>query len=268
MKKKKPTTNTVSEGVLGQEIGSFPVRNIKFKRWGFVAIGVLTILSSLIISLFYLNNTITAINIYGLAILLKKIPILLIVISFGFLLGVPALIIARCQWNNSITLYENGIILRKNRRKHCWFWKEITRLDSQITSIAFAGSDVAQKIKLIMENQQQQELTIQNQYESMEELIHQIRLSVLPILYDQACTKLTNEESLTFRQDLKATQNGLVIKDQLIPYSRFDQPRIKNRHLELILKQENKKTFQFKLHKIKNLDLLLQLIAYPPQENA
>jgi len=267
MKKKKATENTVSEGIFGQEIGSFPVKNIKIKRWGFVTFGILTLLSSLIFFLLYLFDTISAINIYGLAILMKRIHIFLIFISLGLLIGIPALVCAHYQWHNGITLYENGMILRKNRRIWNWFWKDISRLDSQVTSIAFAGSDVAQKINLIMQNQQHQEMIIHHQYESMKSLVQQIRLSVLPILYDHAVNKLFNEESIIFRNDLKATLNGLVIKDQLIPYSKLDQPRIKNRYLEFILKPESKKIFQFKLHQIKNLDLLLQLIAYPPLIN-
>jgi len=180
---------------LGQVIGSYPTKYLIFKRWGLLAIGILIILLSLIVFLFYLFNTLTAINVYGLAILLKRIPILLIVIGFGFLVGLPALIITQRQWQNAITLYEFGMILQKYRRTHILVWKDITRLDSQITSVAFAGSDVRQKIKLIMENQQQQKLIIKNQYEPMDKLIHQIRLSVLPILYDRACKRLANEES-------------------------------------------------------------------------
>ena len=261
----KETSHLDFESDLGQVIESYPTKNLLFKRWGLLAIGVLIILSSLIVFLFYLFNTLTAINIYGLAILLKRIPKLLIVIGFGLLVGLPALIIPRRQWQNAITLHEYGMVLQKNHQTQIMVWKDITRLDSQITSVAFAGSDVTLKIRLIMENQQQQKLIIKNQYEPMDKLIHQIRSSVLPSLYDRTCKRLANKENLAFRRDLKATWKGLLIKEHLIPYSEFDQPKFTNRHLVLIQKTESKKPFQFNLHQIKNLDLLLQLLAYPPQ---
>lgn len=251
------------ENDLGQEISHHRLRNLSFKRWGSVIFGGVTILTSLIIFLIYLNKTFTMFNNFGLGILLKQVPILILTLSIGLVIGVPAIIIARIKWHDGITIFENGMLVQKSNQISHWLWDDVTRLDSEIKSVAFTGGDVSKKYFVILESDQKQELFINNNYESMDRLIIQIRSSVLPLLYDQTCQNFINQESIKFHKNLKANEKGLTIKGHLFPYSDFNQPHTTNRHLELSLKSDTKK-FLFKLIQIANLDLLRHLLSYPP----
>jgi len=252
-----------SEIKLGQEITHHPVKNLQLKRLGGVFLGTITILAALIIFLLYLKKTFMMIDHYGSAISMKQIPVLLIVIGVGLLIGLPLLIISLRRWNNGVTIYEHGMVIRKSKRGRTWYWQDIARLDSEIKSVAFAGGDVSEKYFMILENHQNKELVLENHYESMEKLVNQIRSIVLPRLYDQACLKFADGGKISFHKDLQANKAGLIVKDQLVPYSEFDQPQIKNKQLVLTHKSEIQ-NYHYRLSQISNLDLLRHLISYPP----
>jgi hypothetical protein len=129
--------------------------------------------------------------------------------------------------------------------------------------VEFAGSDVSEQYYIILENQHQKELVINNNLESMDKMVNQIRAFVLPLLYQHACQRFTEQKSLTFHKHLKADQHGLMIKDQSIPFTEFNQPRITNQKLILEHKSGSPK-FSFRMSQSANLDLLRHLIAYPP----
>lgn len=256
-----------SESKLGQEISHHPVMNLQLKRLGGVFLGAITILAALIIFLLYLRITYTMINHYGSAILLKQIPALLIVIGVGLLIGLPILITSLRRWKDGVTIHEHGIVVRKSAREHTWYWQDITRLDSEIKSISYAGGDVSEKYFVILENHQSKELVIENRYESMEKLVNQIRSFVMPRLYDHACRLFAEGKDISFHKDLRANAKGLIIKDQSKPFAEFDQPQITNRHLLLTLKSE-KQNYHFRLSQISNLDLLRHLFTYPPNKSS
>lgn len=252
-----------SGSTLGREILHHPAKNLNLRRFGGIIFSVITILASLIIFLINLFRTIMMINEYGPAILMKQIPTLLIAVSIGLVIGLPILIRTLRGWQAGITIFENGMIFQKSNREHTWYWKEITRLDTEIKSVAFAGSDVSEKYLIILENDQHKELSINNNYESMDKMISQIRTSVLPLLYQHACHRFADQKRLTFHKNLAANQNGLIIDDQSIPYTDFNQPQISNRKLALGLKSGSQ-IFSFRLNQISNLDLLRHLISFPP----
>ena len=253
-------TSPVAE--LGQEIATFHSRNQTSLRVIGLAFGISIILAASGFFILRFSEMVTAIRLHSRAIILHHAPSLLLLLAC-IPLGVLILLITGINWNNHLTLYEGGFIRSWGLRKKTWYWQSTTRLDTRITHIKLGANIINMRIKLLMANQNEN-LVIRNRYRPMQDLIHQIRSILVPILWKQALGQLARNESVSFHKGLVATWLGLEIRGVQVPWHLIDTAIIKNHKLILQGVQEIEKLIQVNLNQINNLDLLLFLLNNPP----
>lgn len=251
---------------LGHVIDYFPTRNYRLKRWLPLVGGVIAILAAigLIINLF--ENTKTAIQAHGPAILFSVVPLPLaiyLILLFG---GIIFVILARIHWWDSITLFETGLIKEKRNKVQVWYYENTERFDNEITQIMFGGSIVGGKMKIVLEDASKRQFKIRNRYTHMSDLVQALRARVLPGLFQRARQRLSNGQVLHFGEKLKASDKGLEINNEIIPYEAI-VTEVAQQSLKLF-KETNPKKLLYKSEftKIRNLDLLLDLIENPPKQ--
>jgi hypothetical protein len=254
------TTPPISD----MEIEVFFPRNKNLKNWGVVTLGGLFILGGSLFSVLLIMETYTAVIRHGRAVLLSKmipiLPLLLIVLPAGNLL----ILYAKNHWDDRIALQENGLFLKKGKKEQFWYWGDTTRLNTGITEIQFGGSAVGTKIKLLLQDENQNHWVIRNQYQEMDDLVEGIRAKVLPHLYDQAMLKLGQGDQIRFHPEIIAAKASLKIKDQSLSWDKIEKPTIKNNKLLFTNQKNGGGIYKFGLQEIENLDLLMCLIDNPP----
>lgn len=249
---------------LGQPLASYPHRNLVVKRGLMTVISLLLIFTAIYLSLSRLFNLLAAIEIHGRAILLNPAFLLILVGLILLLFGIICLVwVLRHEWDG-IMLYENGMTLQNGKKEHIWYWHDINQLDSRVTHVKFGSSTISTRIKVTLGHQYRNRLILRHRYENMMACIHQIRNKVLPILYDRAHDQLSRQEYLEFGKGLRVKSSGLEFQDRIQLWSDLENPLIDNGLLKLLTKPDHSIFFQSKIHHIKNLDLLVHLINYPP----
>lgn len=234
------------------------------KRWGLISLGGIILFLVTLFSILLILNTYTAIQRHGRAALLNNVLPLFPLLFIGLPLGISIILWAKNHWRDRLILQNEEIIQRKGKKHKVWSFNQTQRLDTAITNINFGGSIVGTKVKLLLEDGDQKQWVIRNDYENMADLIESIRSRILPELYRKSLKKMAVGEEVTFRHDLIANKNGLVVKDQHIPWDEISDPIIKNSNLNLA-NQENKEIiFKSKTGKIKNLDLFQCLLENRP----
>jgi hypothetical protein len=261
--KDTPTTKNHHKK-LGQKIELFPIHNHRLKRWLSVITGGLIVFTSAILTGVQIFNIRSAIATHGRAIMLSRLPWTLTLFCLLLPFGALIIILAAVHWDDGITLYEVGLIQQKAKRKRFWIYSDTAQFDTQIKYIKFAGSVIAIRAKIILEDQENQRIIFRNQYDNMERLINQIRVKILPRVYSKAYRRLGQDKTIIFHQKLRAHKQGLKIKDDLTPWTEIKQPEIKNGNLALYGKPNQEKLFKSNINQIRNLDLLLHLIKNPP----
>lgn len=267
MKPKNPQTTTPKEDPkqdLGQKLGHFPIRRLGLKRWSAVVIGSLLTVSAVLFSLIHLSNTWQLIGIHGRAIILNRFSMPLTLLGLILPMGILLIVFANIHSSDGITLYNKGLVEKRGLRESIWLWDTTHRLDTRITKVKFGGSLIALNINVLLEDQQQRRYTIHNRFDSMDDLIYQVRLKVLPLLVKKAHSQLLKGETITFQKNLTATYPGLEIKNGLLPWQELSKAEVENGQLRLYKKNNQAEVFMSNIKNIKSLDLLLHLIKNPP----
>jgi hypothetical protein len=98
----------------------------------------------------------------------------------------------------------------------------------------------------------------------MDDLIHLLRLNILPGLVERAHQRLADGETIKFHMGLQATQDGLNINGDLSPYDQIETV-IHNQVIKLHQKGNPEVVvFKSKISHVTNLDVLLDLLKIPP----
>jgi hypothetical protein len=252
------------KGNLGTKLEYFPIRKRKGKRWIALIAGVLLILISIGLLIYFSLTGWTAIVNHGRAVMVKFLPFVLPLLFIVFPLGIILIIFSRLHWWDAVTAYENGISIKKGFRSTNIFWADVEQFDTRVTNIQFAGSPVNTRIKLILKPRNKRSVIIKNKYRRMSELIHMIRVKTLPILAKHAHDQMEKGQEIRFHNQLIATINGLKVNDNSINWTDFEKPKVKNGVLSLKDKNGEIDVFRSNINRVKNLDLLLTLIANPP----
>jgi hypothetical protein len=251
---------------LGKLIDRYPVRSHKLKRWLRLLLGVSSILASLLLSVALLYRTWERMTIHGRAVILTIFPLPVVLYGSLLVVGLVLVTLALFHWRDRFEVYEMGIVQYKAKRVKKWLFAETERFDSHISQIMFGGSLVTTQVKIHFENKAGKHWVIQTPYASILDLIQNLRECLLPHLIQRAHQRLQDGEILSFHKDLQATEQGLSIKDHCVPFSEI-QATIKNQHLKLC-RNENPPEIVFKtrLTKVKNLEVLLAFLEYPPAQ--
>ncbi len=243
---------------LGTVIKSFPARYQTLNRVIGISLGCMLILASISFFALRFSDMATGIRAHGRAVILLHAPALIVLLAF-LPVGVLVLLITAIHWDNHLTLFEEGLVLRRGRKQKVCEWKQTTRLDTRITHIKFGGSIVDIRIKLLLGNTHDK-LVVHNWFEDMSEIVQDVRTTLLPILVEWAKGQFKHKKTIEFHRNLVGNQDSLKIKGEPFGWREFDLPKIKNQKITLYGNQEHNKLFQADLEKIANLDLLVVLL--------
>ena len=243
----------------------FPIRKRELKRWITLISGIILTLFSIGLLLYFSLIAWTAIENHGRAILIRYLPFILPLLLIVFPLGLILIIFTRLHWWDSISIDEAGLRIKNGFRRTDLSWSNIERFDTRVTNIQFAGNSVNTRIKIVLKLNNGRTIIIKNKYRWMSELIRQIRNKTLPILTEDAYEQLNNGQEIFFHKQLVGSVKGLSVNGQIIDWSGFEKPVIKNGILSLRDKDGEENLIKTSINQIKNLDLLLSLIANPPR---
>ena len=210
-----------------------------------------------------LYELVMAVRLHGRAMVLQQAPSLILLLA-SLPVGVIILAFTAVNWNNHLTLFDRGLVLRRGLRKRVWTWEATTRLDTRITHIKFGGSIIDIRVWLLL-GKPQDTLILRNQYEDMLHLVQMIRLRLMPCLVEQAFESFRQNNRIEFTNALSATRQGIEVNGKPYFWSQIEAPTIKNRKLTLWENQSQVKVVQENLNQITNLDLLLYLLNHPPR---
>lgn len=252
---------------LGHIIGYFPTRNYHFKRWLPLIGGILTILVAISLIINLILNTTTSIQSHGPAIVLSVVPFPLAGYLILLFVGIIIVFFSRIHWWDSITLFETGVIKEKGKSVQVWHYNNTNQFDNNITQIMFGGSIIGGRLRILMEDESKRQFTIRNRYTRMPDLVQTLRAKVLPGLFQRARQRLSDGKEIQFNDKLKAYDKGLEVNKEIIPYDAITA-KITQNSLKLHQKTNSKKLlFRSAIPKIRNLDLLLDLIENPPKQS-
>lgn len=256
----------VKQIILGSELAHYPRRYQTFRRWLPLTLGALAILTSITLTLILYLEVRSIIAVHGRAIILGPIMIPLGAYVLLFILGLILFLLAAAHWHDRIQVFELGLLKKNAKHEQAWSFEATHNFDSTITQVMFSGSIVTTRIKIRFEDQEGNPLVIRNRYENMMDLINTIREQVLPGYIKRARQRVKQGETVSFHPGLHATPDGLKIKGQTIPFDAVialinkQTVNIQNKDLP------EKMLFRAPITRIKNLDLLIDLLENPIQE--
>jgi hypothetical protein len=249
---------------LGKMVKHYPVHNQMLKRWVSIILGGLSILTAIGLTIFLAIRTWDRINVHGRAVILSIYPFPTVLYALLLMIGALLISLAIIYWQDGIEVFEKGLVRRTGQRVKSWIYEDTSRFDTHIAQITFAGSLVNTRVKVIFENPGNTCLVIHNRYEQMPELIDHLRTLVLPKLIEKSRQRLLMGEKLVFHKHLQASESGLMINGDLIPYQ-MAAISVENQVVKLHEKDNPKHVFlKSNVQQIKNLDLLFNLLENPP----
>ena len=249
---------------LGKVIDHFPIRCQPLNRWLALILGILLILDALIFGLIKTFNIVNAIQSHGRSVILARFSDPIFALCLILPLGIILIILAALNWQNGLTLHANGFLLRRFNRKIIWLWMDIKRFDNQITCVKFSGSVIGKQRKIILENDHQNRLRIRNSYERMDELVDDLRKSILPKLFSRSRKQMQAGETFSFHKHLQGSLEGVQIKETLFTWEEIHIAINKKGLLVISLHADQEMVFKSRTKSIKNLDVLLYLQENPP----
>lgn len=255
---------SVQSQALGREINDFPIRFQLINRWLVLILGIILLVDAILFALISTFNLWHAIQAHGRAILLVKITNPLIAVCLILPIGILLILLAAMNWQNSLTLYENGLIIRRQNRENTLLWDSIERFDNQITIVKFSGTTITARRRIILEDDQTKRLIIHNRYDHMDEMIAQLRRLILPGLFKKADRKLRQGGEISFQTNLAARKEGLRIKDFFVPWHGVQVHADKKGKILITQQVDQQVLMKLKSNQIKNFDVLLHLIDNPP----
>jgi len=249
---------------LGQMIKHFPVSKRNLKRWLSIGIGTGLIFLAAIAIFSGILTTWTAVESHGRAVVLRTLPLPLVIFFISLPTGILLLIFAKLHWQDGITLYEKGIVVRKGKRNQCWMWDTVERFDTRIEHVKFATSIIRIRSQLILENGQGQRLRISDRYDEIGDMITRFRQNLLPRLFSKTLHLINQGRSVIFHPDLSVIKNGFTIKKNTYPWDSLEKPNINNGTLRINKLPDQTLLYKSNIKKIRNLDTLLALLENPP----
>ncbi|MBW6465609.1 MAG: hypothetical protein K0B06_03805 [Brevefilum sp.] len=251
---------------MGHVLDHFPVQNRIVKRWLPLVFGVIMILSGIALTANLIFRMRSAIQLHGRAILLTILPSPTACYALILIGGIIIVTLVRVHWSDNITLFQMGFVKDQGNRVKFWQYQAIQRFDSHVKQVIFGGSIVSTQVKVILEDNHKR-LLLRNNYIGMDDLIHLLRLNILPGLIERANHRLAEGGKIEFHKRLQATQHGLIINGNLTQLDQIETV-IQNQLIKLHQKgQPELLLFKSKLSNIKNLDVLLDLLSIPPNPN-
>jgi hypothetical protein len=249
---------------LGRVLDHFPIQNHLIKHWLPLILGVLTILAVIALTVNLLNQMWTAIQLHGRAILLGIFPFPTAFYALLLVTGILMVVLAKAHWSDSITLFETGFVKYSRNRVRIWHYAATQSFDSHIKQVIFGGSIVSIRVNVILEDNTHKRWVIRNDYIRMDELIHLLRLNIVPGLVERAHQRLADGEMIKFHKGLQATQDEMNINGNLSPYDQIETV-IHNQVIKLHQKGNPEVLlFKSKISHVTNLDFLLDLLKIPP----
>lgn len=248
----------------GKPVKVFPLVLHKRRHGIRIGMGIILILLGILSLLTGLYLSWRDIGFHGRAILLRTLPLPLGLFSAGILAGVLLLAYTHRHWQDGVSLYENGLVVREGKRVSQLLWKATTRFDSRIHHIKFGMSVAGEKFHLLFENDRGKIISLTGKYADMPTLVEQTRAAILPRLYANAMTRLRHGNQIDFAPGLSAVLKGIVIKDDLCRWDTLNPPRMQKNNLRLSRTGDNQVVFQIPIKRVRNLDLLLALFENPP----
>jgi hypothetical protein len=257
-------TDLIEDITNNPEVEIFPPKDHNLKRWGLIVLGGITLLFVTLSSVLIILNTYTALQRHGRAILLDRVTPLVPLLIIGLPLGIVMILWAKNHWNDQLAINKKALSRQNGKTQRIWRFKDTYKLQTDITNINFGGSIVGTKVKIVLEDEDNQKLIIRNHYQNMADLIENIRSRILPDLYNKSVQELARGEIIRFRPDVIASKEGIEVNKKLLRWDANITTVVKNNKLILTEENEQKPFLKFKVKKISNLDLLLCLLDNPP----
>ena len=249
---------------LGERIDHFRVRSQSLNHWLAVTLGILLILDASVFGMIHTFNALNAIQSHGRAVILARFTDPLFALCLVLPLGIILIIIAAINWQNGLTLYKNGFILRKHNQENIWSWQSVSRFDNQVTFVRFSGNTIAEQRVIVLEDFEHHCLKIHNNYERMDELTDYLRESILPELFTRSRSQVMQDKELEFNSHLTAFKEGLQVNETLIPWREIQISINKKGIVKINRSTDQEIMFKTKVRQIRNLDVLIFLAENPP----
>ena len=260
----KIPTQQNSNPQLGVFQRDFRVVKHKLKRDLRIGVGLLLIIIAVIAFGIGVYTSWITVRLHGRAALLQTVPLPLLIFLLGLLLGIVLLHYTRRHWHDRVSLYENGLILQSGKNTTTWLWQTTSYFSPDISVLKFGTSIIGEKYRLILEDDDGQQMIIPGRYADMVTLVEQIRNSLLPQMYTASIATMLKGESIPFAPELNAVLKGLIIKDDLCRWASLNPPQVVKNQLKLSRIGDNKVVYKTPIKQVKNLDLLLTLFENPP----
>jgi len=247
-----------------QQSTHYPLKDQLLRNWFVLILGVVFCLAAIIFSFIKGFDIVATVETYGRAVVIRELPWLMVALFLFLPAGIILVVHSRSNWNNSLTIEKDGLALHKGIKRIPWVWANTTRLDIRMIQMKFAGAIIGERYRIILEDSQGHRLTLRNEYERMDQYIDQIRSSVLPSLLRRLHQSLLAAEKISFHKNITATQGGLAIKNQIVPWFDLQRPAIKNGKMIFSRRSNPKELGKVTINKVKNLDGLFTLLENPP----
>lgn len=260
----KSKSETVPDPGLGRLLDHFPRANRTVYRWIWLFLGFLLIIIGSYLSIQHLLKTLSAINTYGRAVLLKPDSWMILALILFLPPGIFLISWSFSHRNDAVYLYEKGFLIQKGKQEQSWLWKNVTRIDTPITNVKFGGDTITTHSKIILNEGDQKIKIISSRYDRMTELVQKVREIVLPMLIETAQNRLNGQKMIDFGNEIRVDQLGLEVQGNHYAWMDLSEPLIEHTTLRINLAKTQTPILRSNINEIKNLDVLLHLIKNPP----
>lgn len=242
----------------------FPLRHLRLRRWLSIAVilflGLLA-LGALVTGVF---RSWMMVDIHGRAVILRTLPLPMLFFVVSLIAWISVFITTKNHWQDGITLYDHALERRKGKNIQLLTWDSMERFDAETIHVKFGSGIIDRKIRILLEDDQGNRMTLKNTYQNMEDLIRLTREKLIPKLHTKSVHRLNQGAWLVFHPNLAVVQAGLEINGQVHPWRTLSPIVIRHNKLQINNQADQKKLIEIKLNKVKNLDILRLLLENPP----
>ncbi len=247
---------------MGKYLTTFPLNKKNFYYWRFIAGFVFSFVASIGFFIFAWILATYSLSQYGPGILWKILrwPFSLgLILSFiGFLI---VLIFTRKK-NQSVELYESGLIFRNREGYKAWRWNDIVAVQGKVVRRSF-GFDFDQfSHEYRIYNKLSQKIMINDRYCQVGTLIEEIRKAIFPQQYAAYAQAYNQGNGIVFGP-LQLNKTGITVHKVIYPWENLGKGTLKEGNLVFpVYHTENTRRLSIKLEQIPNLESLVAVLKY------
>lgn len=179
----------------------------------------------------------------------------------AFLSLIPVLWLALIRIQRShrvIKVYDKGIIIQSTwGRKWKFHWSQIEGVSEVKTKVRFFGIPFRTKYQAQLHPYNGKPINLDRQIKGLEELSARIKAKIFPGLLKRYRAAFRGDDTITFGP-IRMNSYQIALKGKNIPWDQVSDIETKNGYL--ILKFNENSRIRFPIHKIPNVEVMLQVL--------